>query len=416
MTSASDPTMGPIADAALRHHVGPAAVGDLLSAVAEELAAGALVVTAHRRRGHVAEARDWGRAASLVRGIQARWNDGEGAQPQSPIAPTQPTKPPTEAETEEVAVTDPSPDPFGDPRRAPAAVFVNPAIVPWGTLAPAMAELDVDDRISFSRMSTLANCSLQHALGRLSRQPDSVVPSPRPGWANIGGRAFHRAVEGVERDHLVWGRLETPTQDEWESLLLQELGADVAGTPWTIHDVRTSARGKEGFDWWRIEGHAMVAQYVRFHDAAYRATHIVAHLHGSPALEWGWSLAVTEDLTATGYIDAIWWEPATSPRLTVVDYKTGSYPSNPVQLALYCHAVREALGPAARLPDARVWDARKGAYTEATSPGELYGAPEIRHRLRVAKEIERQGLYLPNPSFLCSACGHGDVCPSRGSF
>jgi hypothetical protein len=157
-----------------------------------------------------------------------------------------------------------------------------------------IAEMEPPKHGSFSMISELADCGVAYAFNRLSRR-DKVAPQP-PAWWNVGGTAFHRCAETIERTILVHGALRD--ESTTEALWLGHFNAVIAETeaehPTVARDRwRAADKGKENYDWWRVQGPEMVKRYIAYHAPLRDTNKILVLPDGRPALE----LKLTLDLT-----------------------------------------------------------------------------------------------------------------------
>jgi DNA (cytosine-5)-methyltransferase 1 len=318
----------------------------------------------------------------------------------------------TRPESADVAVS--VVDPFTDPGGWKPSTVDRLSWDAFTTLAEQL-KTEPAEFMSVSKAETLASCGVKHALGRLSRR--GVVEPARPQWALIGGSTFHEAVEMIERG--THPESVGAVSDWWTYLLDREVKEQLDGTSFTLDDIRPSRGGREGYDWWRVEGAEMVIRYLRHHDDAWRARNGILYLdtqRSTPAieLEFKMPLDVLPAVTVHGFIDQIWADGSTpfATSVDLVDLKTGSTPGSMFQLAVYAHAAQRVFGVQDTVRAAN-WLAREGRYTEFVDPTIAHPWEEIQHRFRVANVVDRAGLFMANPSSFCGGCAHESICPSR---
>jgi DNA modification methylase len=348
-------------------------------------------------------------------------------------------------------------NPFTSPaapgaRSGPARNVARLAYPQLPVLAAKLAE-DPRTELSHSFVETYERCSLKSMLDRASRH--ELIGPTRPTWSLIGGIAFHNLIEAVEkvaaldalhRTPLPAGPLLAPSPDvvpidvvgEWTKALdelVNENAAQRAGTAYG--DPATwyaAAGGKEGYDWWRVEGATMVAKYLTFHGRAWRAAHRIGMartMNGiEPMVELEFKMIVpqtsalgTSQLTTQGRIDAVWLsalgvDAASAaegrPVVFIDDWKTGSRkPADTFQLGEYAHgllAVAPELGNA--IITGRYWMARRGEYVSATPALEVHTADEIAYRYRQAAMGAQFGIFTPTRTDMCAGCTLVDYCPA----
>ncbi len=371
----------------------------------------------------------------------------------------------TDNDTQEKPVSTPSPVQaiIDSPFISPGGPGARPAVTALSySLLPVIAnQLDPRTELSHSFVETYETCSLKSMLQRASRH--NLIGPQRPSWSLIGGKAFHAAVEAVERDALAFpgrvpissksiaaglpgGASADPAQalhvivavDEvWAAALDAQVKAaseSVAGSayadPGTWH---ASNSGKEGYDWWRIEGAMMLHRYLEFHDADWRSARRLLHVQpllgvtATPVLEQHFVTSVMPDaaagtsaLTTSGYIDATWLYSDGADRmfLDIVDWKTGSRrPVSTFQLGEYAHGLAPLLPPGLAAVPVRgsYWLARKGEYTPPVLLLDKHPAEEMTYRYRQVALGSSLGIATPNVSDMCVACSVRDYCPAQAS-
>ncbi len=90
----------------------------------------------------------------------------------------------------------------------------------------------------------------------------------------------------------------------------------LAGTPYEDRETWHVANGgREGYDWWRVEGLDMVKRYVAFHDDAWRSIHTLLRLPDLtaapgtylPVLEWAFDVSAgSTAIKDVGFVDQAW--------------------------------------------------------------------------------------------------------------
>lgn len=298
-------------------------------------------------------------------------------------------------------------------------------VVPYAQLPLIALATPSRDHVSHSYVETYEGCSLSAMLRDASRA--GHIGASRPGWSMIGGTAFHNAVEMIERMALSGVTI----ADDPEALWLQHFDAavkerldELVGTPYA--DSATwyiSNRGKEGFDWWRVEGAKMLALYVKHHNDAWRAANPTFLLQdATPVIEYEYSMTLRSldgerGLTANGFVDRATLDMATYS-LTVIDYKSGSRePESTFQLGEYGHALLMAMGIPGEPPDrpilGRYWLARKGIYTDPVPVVTRHPLTELQYRYDAAARGNQARIFAPHVTNLCKSCSVTDYCPAQ---
>ena len=312
-------------------------------------------------------------------------------------------------------------NPFTSPqaptRRAPVAA------IPFGALPGLISHMNTSaprGHVSHSYVSSYEGCSLSAVLSDASRA--KAIGAQRPGWSLIGGNAFHNAVERIERAILAGADMLIDVETAWLAEFDAQIKAtldDLVGTPYADASTWHVANGgREGMDWWRVEGAAMLARYVKHHDATWRATHKILQINGTPVIEYPYEMTVrtldgTTGVTAKGFIDQAWLNVDTG-MVTVTDMKSGrSEPASVFQLAEYAHALAMELNPPAGAAPiiGRFWLARKGIYTDAVDVLTRHPLEELQFRYGQAMRGTQAGVFVPNRTNLCVSCGSRDYCP-----
>lgn len=338
-------------------------------------------------------------------------------------------------------------NPFTSPTGPGSGAARSVAALPYSVLPVIAAQLEPRTQLSHSFVETYENCSLKSMLQRASRH--GLVGPSRPSWSLIGGRAFHAAVEEIERDAIAHpGRVPVSSRSitandsavvdvdgVWNNALdasVLEAAEEVKGSVYVdMNTWHASQGGKEGYDWWRVEGALMLHRYLEFHDAAWRSTRTMLRLlplegvAPVPVIEHEFVASIAADagsgtsaLTTKGFIDAVWLSPE-ARTLDIVDWKTGSRrPTSTFQLGEYAHGLIPLL-PAHLQPDSGTtirgsyWLARKGEYTPAVPLLDRHSAAEMTYRYRQAALGSSLGIAAPNVTDMCVACGVRDYCPAQ---
>lgn len=312
-------------------------------------------------------------------------------------------------------------DPFADPGGR-----LNVRRLTYGEFV-AMARTLVDEPskyMSVTKVQGIGECGMRYAFGRLANR-GQVTPE-RPQWHNVGGNAFHAWAADVEK--YAWGHGINPTVADVDAWWLEYLDLEVkevlAGTDYTIHDIRPSNRGVEGYDWWRVEGAEMCRKYLNHHGPEFRAEWETVTLGADapgqeprPAIEVEYHMPITTDpdgtvtLMAHGFMDII-RRHRTSGIIRIEDHKSGKSDGSDFQLASYAHAARRVFGMADPILVTN-WMARKGEYTDVVEAQLKYPWDELVYDYTTAAAIDKQGLFVAHPTSFCGGCPFEAVCPKR---
>lgn len=296
-----------------------------------------------------------------------------------------------------------------------------------------LARLRGAEHRSVSQVSGHADCGTRYAISDLER----------PAWWNVGGKAFHACAEEINRTHTA------PTADpmlavgDLESLWLrhfdQQIAEQCAASPeHPIDTWRAANKGSEHYDFWRVEGPAMMQRYVVWLSGMLQEGWFIATApppvprHGSewadqPVIEFECRLNVGLAVPNLSIIDlALIRADGANPTGTtvlIVDLKAGeSAPKDTFQLGVYGWALLAA-GVAQRPEQVRgaYYRARKGEI--APDVAGLIGWPvldmhpwtNVVQRYRDQDAMDRAGIYAPNVTTFCGGCGVRDLCPAQAS-
>lgn len=284
------------------------------------------------------------------------------------------------------------------------------------------AGLHPSSAMSVSKVESMA-CGMKYALNKIAKANPGLVRE-QPSWALIGGNAFHAWALALETFFWQNGCVPDVSPDSFEawflSFLDREYMTEIEGTPYSIHDIRPSNKGKEGYDWWRVEGGRMIGQYLAVHDADYRSEwRVLSFLDplnpdgpGRPALEVEFAM-MFGTAKVRGKIDVIKIKQGSGPAvIRVDDYKTGRTAGSVQQLATYGNAAR-SLGLTGHIV-ASNYDARAGAYTDLVSP-DAYPLDDLVYDYETAAKMDAQGLFVASPSPWCYGCSFQRICPKAQS-
>lgn len=325
---------------------------------------------------------------------------------------------PTAAQLVDSPFTSPAPP----ARRAPVAA------VPFSALPALITHMSTGDaareHVSHSYVSSYEGCSLSALLSDASRA--GALGARKPSWSLIGGNAFHAAIETVERLELAGVHTDLASvEDQWNAMLDAQVKVvldEMVGTPYADPSTWHVANGgREGFDWWRVEGVGMLKRYVEHHDEKFRARYQILRLgDGRPVIEWPYEMTVrtldgSTGVTSKGFVDQA-WRDVEADQVVVTDMKSGrSEPSETFQLGEYAHAlVMELITSATMISPTitgRYWLARKGIYTDLVDVLAAHPLEELQFRYGQAMRGTQAGVFVPNRTNLCVSCGSRDYCP-----
>lgn len=295
------------------------------------------------------------------------------------------------------------------PSRPPNGKRVAPgAMYTWGEImTPVPTELK---HWSHSQIETLNQCGLRYRATRLDEREQV------PQWASIGGSAVHACVEFVERALTHDKAMAFLLPELWKERLEAEIAMAAAASSVPMEDWRASNGGREGYDWWRVEGEAMVERYVQMRTGESDARELLK-LGDELALEAEVTTSVRGplgELEFTARIDQAWRLPDGS--ILIVDIKCGSMkPPTTFQLGSQAHTLLrrhfEQIPGGTRILGC-FYDARKGIFTPAVDLFKDHPFEELQAQVHMAEAKRRAGLYAPTPNNLCAACPVKYACPA----
>lgn len=258
--------------------------------------------------------------------------------------------------------------------------------------------------LSFSQATTVSDCGAKYRMQRVEQLPQV------PQWANVGGKAFHACVELIEQNPTTAvagaGWLE-----QFEQQI--ELTENEFGMP--RQQFRASQQGKEGYDWWRVEGAAMLQRYMSWRQGSGAGQQVLTGPGGAPMLEW----ETTYDVDGVPFktiIDSVWTNAHhdtvlgnAQPTAIIRDWKTGSMTPDDRQLCTQAWGLRKAgwQGPIL----AQFFDARKGTFSEPFDPLERMTWDDVRYFVLSADAQRRLPILPARPSDFCGGCSVAYACP-----
>ena len=261
-------------------------------------------------------------------------------------------------------------------------------------------------RVSHSQITTFAKCGEQYRLER-------VLKVPRlPGWALVGGSAFHAMTEDWDRERLGTGR---EMLGDFDTYLDAQIASEEEATQTEKDEWRASGRksnawpDKEGEAWWRHHGPIFFDRWQRWSYAAPWDIYIMPD--GTPAIEVEVELSLGmgadgEETGFVGYVDRVFDDR--NGGLIVFDLKSGaSKQITPRQLGTYAIGLEEKWGHRPRW--GTFWDARTGSTSEVYNL-DWYDLSRLEYQAQALVMARTLGIFLPNPSTMCPSCSVRAYC------
>jgi len=297
-------------------------------------------------------------------------------------------------------VADALPDPFAP---IPAPTY-GPKVPPGGRQVKALDLLTPIDasllpaHVSFSQLTTVADCGVKFRLQRVEQLPQV------PQWANVGGKAFHAAVEAYEN-----AGVPTPAEID-NGLWLTYFNAEIEDTEnvsgMARSEFRASNQGKENYDWWRVEGALMLQRYVAWRQGEFLTDTLLIGPTARPMLEWETTYKV-DHVPFKTILDSV-WKRADGVAI-IRDWKTGSMAPDDRQLCTQAWGLRMAgwQGPVL----VQFFDARKGTFSEPFDPFERMTWDDVRYFVLSGDAQRRLPIPSARPSDFCGGCPVAYACP-----
>lgn len=255
---------------------------------------------------------------------------------------------------------------------------------------------------SYSQLSSYTRCAKQFELTRIHHAPE------RPSWAQVGGKAFHSAIEYLNYGGEGW------PQEIWEHFFYSEIdGTEIhSGFPW--HDWKVGGRKStanpdgENFDWWFKNGPVLLDAYLVWLAKMQQEGWQIAVLpDGRMGIETEYNVLLDQvmvkmflDLVLTNGTDYL-----------IVDAKTGQKPDGIAQLGIYkvgfeiAHGIAPSYGA--------YYMARAGELTPPEPLARFTRALYTKQFADLDKGIKAE-IFLPNVGKNCSWCGVKNFCAAYG--
>lgn len=303
-------------------------------------------------------------------------------------------------------VADALPDPFAPiptPTYGPRTPPGGRKVTALDLLTPMDASL-LPAHVSFSQLTTVADCGVKFRLQRVEQLPQV------PQWANVGGITFHRCVERIES----MGGSALDADYGWATELEAQIIMVEIESGMPREQFRASQQGKENYDWWRVEGQLMLQRYVDWREGAGAGEALLTGPSGAPMLEW----ETTYDVGGVPFktiLDSVWTNQALdmaagAVRTAVIrDWKTGSMTPDDRQLCTQAWGLRMAgwQGPVL----VQFFDARKGVFSEPFDPFERMTWDDVRYFVLSGDAQRRLPIPSARPSDFCGGCPVAYACP-----
>ncbi|WP_394615868.1 RecB family exonuclease [Lentzea sp. JNUCC 0626] len=264
--------------------------------------------------------------------------------------------------------------------------------------------LELPTRLSFSAKSLLTDCGERFRLERLYKIRGDTW------FATVAGSAIHEITEHLDLVELGRRIGETPSfKSVFDRLLAEERAKGIEVNPSGKVLKSISLRGgpnKKDYDWWLIYGPKFVENWVSW--KAQSAWKLAVLPDGQAAVE----VRIDDPMGGDdhlGFIDRVYITP--EGQVVVVDLKTGSVPLSALQLGTYAVGLWRKYGLLSTW--GAYWMAGKGELTSLKDLS-LYTEEYIDAQYEMAWNAIRAGVFLPNVTSLCRACGVREFCRAVG--
>lgn len=290
---------------------------------------------------------------------------------------------------------------------------------PAWTALPAVEVIELDavptlpspGHTSVSQANMVSECALKWKLAKRHGAPE------RPGWALVGGKAFHECVAALETGSEPL--YASSPASLWREMFKRAIAQTEAENPLFPQDTwHASNKGKENRAWWDADGPEMVHRYLEWRAKWIADGWELLHTQdGRPVVELEF-LAFLGGSPVKGFIDSAWYHPGRN-MIAIVDWKSGtSKPADYFQQATYRHALEPLLagrawgdvsgrGSTTSWPTTlgAFWDARKGELGPLVDLDVRHPKAEVELRLSMPRRIDAAGLYMPNVNTGYGGCG-----------
>jgi hypothetical protein len=242
-----------------------------------------------------------------------------------------------------------------------------------------------------------------------------------PQWANVGGHAYHYAVEEIEK--LLHGSNAAAAAEGvkasggsakiWNRAFRRAMQETADASPVPIERWRASNKGLENQTWWQVNGETMLQRYV---DA--RLAELESAWRRLEHVELQFEIDV-EGVPFKGFIDQVWAVlqaegPMRPGDVLIDDLKSGKTDPTRQQLGRYAQAlVRQLQGttPISSKVWGRFWDARKGTWSAPIDLLADYTADALTLDVLGTDASKRSGAFLPRETTFCGGCSVKHACP-----
>lgn len=265
-------------------------------------------------------------------------------------------------------------------------------------------EVEVPTRLSYSSLSSYAECGNRWLLERGHGLNKSTW------FATVAGSAIHEITEKVDLTEIggYSGRIPSFKEEFDRRLKIEaDRGIEVKPSGRKLKEIgATGGPNKRDYEWWLIYGPIYIENWQAW--KAESEWHLAVMPNGSPGIE----VVIRQQMARRdhlGFIDRVYITP--EGEVVVVDLKSGNVPVSTLQLGSYRVGLLREHGLYAD------W----GTYWMA-SDGQLAGLKDLTRytpeyidaQYEMAWRGIEAGVFLPNVTSMCVACGVRDYCTAVG--
>ena len=263
--------------------------------------------------------------------------------------------------------------------------------------------VEIPERLSWSSLSTYAECGTKWLLSRGFKVPESTW------FATVAGSVIHEITEEYDLREFYGDDRTIP---DFKTLFDQHLseraeeGQQVNPSGRVAKSItENGGPNKKDYDWWLLHGPQFVDRYVAWRKAS--DWEIATMPDGKPGIE----LEFTIDMRGTtirGFIDRVMLTP--NGQLVAVDLKTGNLPSGSLQLLTYAAGVYESYG--LQVDWGCFWQPAGGdeGRMSPLSPLADWNMDLLENAYATAHQGIRAGVFLPQVTAMCKGCTVRPYC------
>lgn len=271
-----------------------------------------------------------------------------------------------------------------------------------------MADAEVKQfpaHVSWSQIRTFNSCQKRYEL----RYVEGIIP--QKSGAMLAGIAMHQAIAEAEEMGVpqAWAGADSPERKELADRLgavfrglLREAIADTGEVRWGGRKRREFPDGEDE-RWWGSQGPVMLRRWL-----AARRDDLEEGYHLWEAGAEKHLVADADGVTVRMVVDCVLLVTPDGD-LVPRDWKTGSWPASPLQLAFYAEGISQAMGVSPWRGE--IGDLRKPEGRIVKSYDLRALIPLVAPTVAAFVKARAVGAFLINPGQLCASCEVRQHCP-----